>query len=311
MSRVCAIIPCHNEELSIAATVNDILRIDKRIMVIVVDNLSSDQTAFEAKKAGAIVLSEPKIGKAYAFRRGLTALPRDTEVIIMIDGDHTYSVDKIKDGIDKIDAGYGLITGNRINQEDTYRIKHYRHGHKLGNKIFSITFRKLFGVNIIDTFSGWRIMNRGFALTLPALAKGFELETEINVHARSLDIGIADISVSYKGRLSGSTSKLSTYKDGAKIFRTLIQLLFSEKPIFAFGMLSLPCFAVSCILFFRSLIPYLDEKVVRFFPSLIIAIGLLGMAVVLTVTSVLFNQIRGNRIVNLKFRYHQIQRSII
>jgi glycosyltransferase involved in cell wall biosynthesis len=215
------ILPCLNEELAIGPTIEAIRDIAPTARILVVDNGSSDRTAEIAAALGVDVFHEPNKGKGFAFRRGITNLDDDCKYVFMVDGDDTYEVKNIPEGINLIDRGYDMVVGVReevIDQEND-RSLHYRRGHKSGNRLLTLAYRKLFGITLSDTLSGWRLMSRGYVDSFSGGATRFEIEAELNVHAYTLTAAVIEIPIAYNGRLEGSYSKLNTYKDGWAILR--------------------------------------------------------------------------------------------
>lgn len=266
------IIPCLNEELSIEATIRALQSIKNLIsQIIVVDNGSSDRTASIAKRCGAKVVFEQTKGKGFAFRRGLTMIEPNCEIVFLIDGDNTYGVEQISRAADLIsNYGIDMVVGSRTKTKNETS---YRFGHQFGNRALSYFQNLIFGTNIEDTLSGWRLMSRGFALSFPSGASKFELEAELNSHAFHLSSSVSNLPISYIPRVEGSISKLKTYSDGLRILRRLLNLWRNERPRMAYSFFSIPWLILSAVLFERVLAGYLDSGLVPKFPSLIVAVG--------------------------------------
>jgi len=299
-----AIIPCFNEGLSIQETIQSILNDFPDTTIIVVDNASTDDTSLKAKEMGALVLFEPRPGKGYAFRRGLSQIDASAEAVLMVDGDATYGMEYLKSAFELVvHDGYDMVIGVRTESISKSRADHYRRGHVLGNQMLSFVFRKFFGVNISDTLSGWRVFNPAFLYSFQGGNSGFELETELNAHVRSINALIAEGPISYHGRVEGSESKLSTYRDGWKILRKNLQLVKNERPFLAFTTLAFPWLAVSLFLMFLVLGDYLRTGLVPRFPSLIAAVGAFAVAAQLGVAGIILERVRLNRITYLQSIY--------
>lgn len=298
------ILPCLNEELAIGPTIEAVRKVAPSARILVVDNGSSDRTLEVAASYGADVLHEPNKGKGFAFRRGIANLDFDCKYVFMIDGDDTYEVTKLQEGIVLIDRGYDMVVGVRevVVNQDADRSLHYRRGHKSGNRLLTFAYRKLFGIALSDTLSGWRLMSRGYVDSFAGGATGFEIEAELNVHAYTLSAAIVEIPIAYNGRYEGSHSKLNTYKDGWAIFRRNLALYKSERPSLAYSLLASPWLIMSIVLGARVGKTYLETQLVPQFPSLIVGIATFIVAGNLWVTGMVLEHVRSNRV--------QIARSI-
>jgi glycosyltransferase involved in cell wall biosynthesis len=298
------ILPCLNEERAIGPTIQAVKNIAPAARILVVDNGSSDRTVEIASSLGVDVLYEPNKGKGFAFRRGIDNLDHDCKYVFMIDGDDTYEIKKLHEGIELINRGYDMVVGVRedVFEKTTNRSQHYRRGHKSGNQLLTFAFRKLFGITLTDTLSGWRLMSRGYVESFSGGASGFELEAELNVHAYTLSVGITELSIGYTGRLEGSHSKLNTYKDGWAILRRNLSLYKSERPSLAYSFLALPWLLISLVLGIRVGKTYLVTQLVPQFPSLIVGITSFIIAGNLWVTGMILEHVRLSRV--------QIARSI-
>ena len=302
LSNVMVIIPCYNEEISIGSTIEKLLRYLEREQILVIDNASTDGTSRVAKKMGVSVSFEPKKGKGYAVRNGFERIPPKYDLIFMIDGDDTYSIDELPDAIKMInDFNFDMIIGTRNTilsnlgvdiEKQNLRKPQFRRGHSFGNRILTRIYIILFKLQIEDTLSGWRLMTYPFIKAFSGGDSGFEIETELNVHAYSLARATANIDVQYYGRILGSESKLRTFRDGFQIVRKMFQLFRHEKPlIYMFGM-SIP-FAVSGTwLILRAIIDYLKLHLVQHFPSLILGTGLLLNFFVLNLVGISLSHIQ-------------------
>lgn len=293
--KALAIIPCYNEEVSIGSTIKELKEKVPGITIWVVDNNSTDSTSDVAKKSGVRVLSCPVRGKGFAVRTAFSKIKNDFDVIFMIDGDHTYGIENIHKGFDLIiSGGYDMVVGHRVQVGDAKEVRtvHYRKGHASGNKLFSILFRVLFGTEISDTLSGWRVFSPGFVSSFSGGASGFELETELNAHLYLLKGSVTTLPVSYKGRIQGSDSKLRTLPDGIRILSRLFFLFRTERPLFAYTLLGFPWFALSAILIGNVLESYFEAGLVPNFPSLIAGVGSFLVSILLWVTGILLSNQR-------------------
>ena len=274
--RIAVIVPCYNEELTIAGVVADFQRVLPQADIYVCDNNSSDKTSKVAREAGAIVLFEAYQGKGNAVRRLFCDV--DADIYVMVDGDQTYDADSAPALINELqDKRLAMINGARTLDGD----KAFRHGHKFGNKLLTGLVRLSFGDQFKDMLSGYRVMSRRFVKSFPALSEGFEIETELTVHALRLRLPCKEIETPYFARPEGSDSKLSTFRDGFRILRMITRLVRDEKPLEFFSALSVSILAAVGFFSAPILTTFFETGLVPRFPTLI---GITGMAVI----SVLF-----------------------
>jgi hypothetical protein len=271
--RIAVIIPCFNEEAAIATVVGDFRAALPEARIYVYDNNSSDRTAAVAAAAGAIVRREELQGKGNVVRRMFADVEADAYVLV--DGDDTYDASVAPELVAKVLA-------NRIdmvNAARTARIKDaYRPGHRLGNIVLSRLVAWTFGDRIKDMLSGYRAFSRRFVKSFPALARGFEIETELTVHALELRMAIAEVPTRYKERPAGSSSKLRTFRDGFRILRTIVALVEEERPLQFFASVSALLVAIALILAEPLVVTYLGTGLVPRVPTAILATGLVLLA---------------------------------
>jgi glycosyltransferase involved in cell wall biosynthesis len=232
--QIVVLIPCYNEEHTIAKVVQDFEKSVPNAKIYVYDNNSSDRTAIIAREAGAIVRSENLQGKGHVIRRMFSDI--DADVYIMVDGDDTYDASAAPALIDLlINDSLDMVNGKRIEQVK----EAYRPGHRFGNWMLTTMVTSIFGERTEDMLSGYRAFSRRFVKSFPALSAGFEIETELTVHALELEMPIADVDTHYKDRPDGSESKLSTFKDGLRILKMIAVLIQRERPLKFFGIVGL------------------------------------------------------------------------
>lgn len=270
MSKVAVLIPCYNEELTIAKVVKDCKKYLPEAEIVVCDNNSTDKTAETAKKAGAKVMFEGRQGKGNAVRRMFADI--DADVYVMTDGDGTYDIKAIPNLIKILqDEKSDMVVGVRKETEDAC----YRSGHRGGNKVLTKIVELVLEYKLRDMLSGLRVFSKRFVKTFPAESKGFEIETELTIFALSRRLPIKEIDTNYFSRPEGSFSKLSTYKDGIRILKTIVFLIKEECPMMFFGMISLFLFLIGLGLGIPVVIEYLNTGLVPRFPTAILASSLM------------------------------------
>ncbi|HYI49857.1 MAG TPA: glycosyltransferase family 2 protein [Allosphingosinicella sp.] len=271
--RVAVLLPCYNEEAAVAQTVAGFRAALPDADIYVYDNNSSDKTREVAAAAGAIVRTEKMQGKGHVVRRMFADVEAD--VYLMADGDATYDAAAAPELIRKLlDEQLDMVVGARKSAVE----EAYRRGHALGNKLFTGLLASLFGRSFTDIFSGYRVFSRRFAKSFPALSRGFETETEISVHALELSMPVGEIVTSYGARPEGSASKLSTWRDGWRILRSILHLYRIERPVLFYGSFSLFLIALAVVLAIPLAITYFQTGLVPRFPTAILATGLVILA---------------------------------
>jgi glycosyltransferase involved in cell wall biosynthesis len=265
---VAAVVPCYNEELSVASVVRDLKAAVPGIVVYVYDNNSSDRTAEVAAAAGAIVRRESTKGKGNVVRRAFADVEAD--IYVMIDGDDTYDAGALPEMIETLRNGpYDHVLG--VRQETTGTA--YRPGHALGNRGFNWLVGNVFGKDVSDMLSGYRVMSRRFVKSFPALSREFEIETELTVHAMSVRVPQTEVAVGFKDRPPGSESKLRTYHDGFRILSLIVQLIRHERPLFFYGVLGALFALVGILVGIPVVVEYFDTGLVPRLPTAILALG--------------------------------------
>ena len=272
--RIAVLVPCYNEALTVAKVVADFRAALPGCAVHVYDNRSTDGTGDIARNAGAIVRREEHPGKGGVVRRMFADI--DADVYVMTDGDATYDASAAPAMVDRLTRdGLDVVTGIRDHGD---RDAAYRHGHRLGNRAFNWLLGVLFGERPADMFSGYRALSRRFVKSFPAEARGFEIETELTVHALELRVPTAEIVTSYFERPQGSQSKLSTYKDGLRILYTMARLFRDVRPLpFFFGIAALFA-AVGLVLGAEVIAEFLETRLVPRLPTAVLATGLMLLA---------------------------------
>jgi len=289
--RVAVLIPCYNEELTVRQTVAAFRASLPQAVVYVYDNNSSDRTRAFAREAGAVVRSEPLQGKGHVVRRMFADVEAD--VYVLTDGDATYDASRAPEMIDLlVDQNLDMVVGRRIHEEKSA----YRAGHVLGNRLLTGFLARLFGRRFTDILSGYRVMSRRFVKSFPALATGFETETELSVHALHLSMPVAEVETIYLSRPPGSESKLHTFRDGFRVLQTMLHLFRNERPQAFFGICSLILTLAAIALAIPVMMTYLDTGLVPRFPTAILSASIMVLAALSLVCGLVLNTVtRGRR----------------
>lgn len=271
--RIAVLLPCYNEEAAIAQTVAGFRAALPGAAIYVYDNNSRDRTAEVARGAGAIVRTERMQGKGNVVRRMFADI--DADIYVMADGDATYDAQSAPAMVARlIDDGLDMVVGTRVHEAADA----YRRGHVLGNRMMTGILAKLFGRSFTDIFSGYRVFSRRFVKSFPVLSEGFEIETEMSVHALELKMPVGELETRYFARGEGSESKLSTYGDGFRIGRTIVTLYRIEKPMLFFGIIAAAFALLSIILAIPLGVTYAETGLVPRLPTAILATGLMILA---------------------------------
>jgi len=289
--RIAVLLPCYNEEAAIGKTVAGFRAALPGATVYVYDNNSRDRTREVAAQAGAIVRSERQQGKGHVVRRMFADI--DADVYVMADGDLTYDPSAAPQMVDLLLAEQlDMIVGTRRHEEK----EAYRGGHVLGNKLFTGLLSGLFGRSFSDIFSGYRVFSRRFVKSFPVLSSGFEIETEMSVHALELRMPVGEVETVYLARPEGSESKLSTYSDGWRILKTIITLYRIERPVLFYGGIGALLLALAVLLAVPLVITYLNTGLVPRFPTAILVTGMTIVAVLCFFAGLILDTVtRGRR----------------
>ena len=276
MDKIAVLIPCYNEEKTIRDVVLDFKKHLPEAKVYVYNNNSTDKTAIIAKAAGAIVRNEFRQGKGNVIRRMFREI--DAECYIMVDGDYTYSAKDAKALIDPIfKKNADMVVGDRLSS--SYFVENKRPFHNVGNASVRFIINALFRGDIRDILTGYRAFSYNFVKTFPVLSNGFEIETEMSIHAIDKRMNIENITILYKDRPDGSESKLNTYSDGFKVIVLIAKLFRVYKPMFFFGIISAILLLISCAFIIPVLQTYFNTGLVPNFPTLIVCcfVALIGI----------------------------------
>ena len=290
-SRIAVLLPCYNEEAAIGATVAGFRAALPDATIYVYDNNSTDRTLEVAKAAGATVRSEKQQGKGNVVRRMFADI--DADVYVMADGDLTYDPAAAPAMVGMLLAEQlDMIVGTRKHEAKDA----YRGGHVLGNRLFTGILSGLFGRSFSDIFSGYRVFSRRFVKSFPVLSEGFEIETEMSVHALELRMPVGEVETSYGARPEGSQSKLSTYGDGWRILKTIVNLYRTERPVLFYGSIGALLVIAAVILALPLVQTYLRTGLVPRFPTAILVTGMVIVAVLCLFAGLILNTVtRGRR----------------
>ncbi len=286
--KIAVLIPCYNEAKTIEKVVKDYKSVLPNADIYVYDNNSNDKTDEIAKKTGAIVRYEYRQGKGNVIRTMFREI--DADCYLMIDGDDTYPKENAKEMCDLVLQGKAdMVIGDRLSS--TYFTENKRPFHNLGNKTVRFLINKLFKNNIKDIMTGYRAFSYEFVKSFPVLSKGFEIETEMTIHAVDKNFKLIEVPVTYRDRPEGSVSKLNTYSDGFKVLKTIATLFKEYKPASFFNIISIICLIISLILGVPVVVEYFNTGLVPRFPTLIVAGIALLVALLLCITGIILQVI--------------------
>ena len=298
---IAVLVPCRNEELTVANVVSGFQNALPQATIYVYDNASTDQTTNKALEAGALVYFEPLQGKGHVIRRMFADVEAD--VYLIVDGDATYdpadALMMIKTLVDKnLDMVVGVRTGVT---EDAKR-----KGHALGNRIFNRLYRTLFGSGFSDILTGYRVFSRRLVKSFPAVSSGFEVETELAVHTAQLSLPVEEVPVSYVARPEGSQSKLRTFVDGFGILRAMFLLLKENRPLLMFGSLAGACTVSAIAIAIPLISTYVETGLVPRLPTAILATGLIVLSLLLLALGLILDAVAKSRIEAKRLTYLQL-----
>ena len=267
MDKIAVLIPCYNEEKTIEKVVDDFKQALPEAKIYVYNNNSSDDTAKKAQQAGALVRNEYMQGKGNVIRRMFREI--DAQCYIMVDGDDTYPAENAREMADLVLQNQAdMVVGDRLSS--TYFEENKRPFHNFGNSFVRSSINFLFKNNIKDIMTGYRAFSYEFVKTFPVLSKGFEIETEMSIHAIDKNMQIENVVIDYRDRPAGSESKLNTYSDGMRVLKTIARLYRIYAPVKFFGLISLLLALISLAFFWPVFVGYLQQGTVQKFPTLIV-----------------------------------------
>jgi len=289
MDKIAVLIPCYNEELTIAKVVTDFKTILPDAVIYVYDNNSTDNSVSLATAAGAIVRHEYRQGKGNVIRRMFREI--DAEAYIMVDADDTYPAEAANDLVNLVlDRHADMVIGDRLSS--TYEAENKRRFHNFGNNLVRSAINRLFHTSIRDIMTGYRAFSYEFVKTFPVLSSGFEIETEMTIHAIDRKMQIETVIVEYRDRPEGSESKLNTIPDGIRVLRTISRLYRNYMPLRFFGIIAAFLAALSVLFFIPVWMDYLATGLVERFPTLIVCGIVMVVALLLFVSGVILSTLR-------------------
>lgn len=296
---IALIVPCYNEEAAITTVINDFKQAIPSISIYVFDNNSTDRTLEVARAAGATVFQVHKKGKGNVVRRMFADI--DADYYIMVDGDATYDATCASEMVNRlITDNLDMLVGCRTDEGEK---ANYRRGHRFGNRLLTSSVKNIFGGEFTDMLSGYRVFSRRYVKSFPSLSAGFEIETELTVHALEMPMPYGEMDTRYGSRPEGSTSKLSTYRDGIRILRTIGRLYMFERPLACFSIISGLFALLALILAAPLLIDYLDNGLVPRLPTAILATGLTIVSLLMFVAGIILDSLTRARREMRRFAY--------
>lgn len=305
MDKIAVLIPCYNEEQTIGKVVRDAYEALPEATVYVYDNNSKDRTVECALEAGAIVRYEYKQGKGNVIRRMFREI--EAECYLMIDGDDTYPLKHAREMVDLVlNKHADMVVGDRLSS--TYFEENKRPFHNFGNSIVRKTINVLFRSDIQDIMTGYRAFNYAFVKTFPVISKGFEIETEMTIHAVNYNLQVENVIVDYRDRPEGSESKLNTYSDGAKVLFKILQLFKNYRPFQFFGTISLVLLLAALILFAPVLVEYVKTGLVPRFPTLIVSGFMMLASIQSLFAGLILSEVCHTERRNFEYKYTQTAR---
>jgi len=301
--RIAVLLPCRNEELTIGNLVEGFLKEIPDSKVYVYDNASTDATTRKALEAGAKVGFEATPGKGRVLRKMFADI--DADVYVIADGDGTYDPSEAPLMIKElIEGSYDMVAGARTNLKTLTR-----RGHSLGNRLFNRLYRFLFTSEFSDIFTGYRVLSKRLVKSFPAVSSGFEIETELAVHASQLRLPTLEVPITYGERPTGSASKLRTFSDGFRILGSMLALLKENRPLFLFGSLSTISLLASIILAIPLLATYADTGLVPRVPTVILSTALILLSLLCLISGLILDSLAKARVEAKKLVYLQIESS--
>lgn len=288
MANIAILIPCFNEKSTVGKVISDFKSYMPEAQIYVYDNNSNDHTDEVAQKAGAIVRYEKRQGKGNVMRTMFREI--DADCYVIVDGDYTYSAENVRDMVNcVINENVDMVIGDRLSS--TYFSENKRKFHSMGNRLVRFLINKLFNSSIKDIMTGYRAFSKLFVKNYPVISKGFEIETEMTIHALDKNFLIKEIPVAYKDRIEGSVSKLNTFSDGCKVLKTIAKLFRDYKPYVFFTGIAVIGLITATILFVPIFVEFLNTGIVPRFPTLIVSVTLYIISILMWICGIILEVI--------------------
>lgn len=289
--RIAVLVPCYNEQAAVAEVISGFRAALPTAAIFVYDNNSIDRTAEVARAAGAIVRMETRQGKGHVVRRMFADVEAD--IYLLVDGDATYDAPSAPRLVsDLIENHRDMVVGARVDRDKAA----YRRGHRTGNRLLTGFVASVFGRSFTDILSGYRVFSRRFVKSFPVLSRGFEIETELTIHALELDLPVGEIETPYFARPEGSQSKLNTWRDGFRILWMIVRMFRSERPLQFFSIIAAVLAVASIVLAIPIVATYLEQGVVPRLPTAVLSTGLMIVAVLAGAAGLILDTVtRGRR----------------
>lgn len=305
MDKIAVLIPCYNEEKTVEKVVRDFRAVLPEAVIYVYDNNSSDRTAQLAEGAGAVVRHEYSQGKGNVLRRMFREI--DAECYILVDGDDTYPAESAPEMCRLVlEHQADMVVGDRLSS--TYFTENKRPFHNFGNSLVRLSINCLFGAKIQDIMTGYRAFSFAFVKTFPVLSRGFEIETEMSIHAVQRNMQVENVVIEYRDRPEGSVSKLNTYSDGAKVLGTILKLYKNYRPFGFFTVIAVVLALISLLFMMPVLTEYFVTGLVPRFPTLIVCGFVMIAALMLFVAGVILSSLLGKDKRDFEFRLQEAER---
>lgn len=304
MDKIAVLVPCYNESQTIEKVVTDFKRVLPEAVIYVYDNNSTDGTDEIARKAGAIVRYEHQQGKGNVIRRMFRDI--DAQCYVMADGDDTYPAEFAVEMVDKVlIRNVDMVVGDRLSS--TYFEENKRPFHNSGNALVRYVINKLFKTDIKDIMTGYRAFSYLFVKSFPVVSKGFEIETEMSIHAADKNMFVENVVIEYRDRPEGSESKLNTFQDGMKVIRTILRLFRTYKPKTFFGLMSTVLMILGIGFMLPVLIDYLNTGLVERYPTLFVCCFVILTAIISWFSGQILHTIRWKNRQDFEMRLHQVK----
>ncbi|MBQ2902228.1 MAG: glycosyltransferase [Agathobacter sp.] len=304
MDKIAVLIPCYNESQTIEKVVCDFKRVLPEAVIYVYDNNSTDGTDEIARKAGAVVRYEHQQGKGNVIRRMFRDI--DAECYVMADGDDTYPAEFAEEMVNKVlNRNVDMVVGDRLSS--TYFQENKRPFHNLGNALVRYAINKLFQTDIKDIMTGYRAFSYLFVKSFPVVSKGFEIETEMSIHAADKNMFVENVVIEYRDRPAGSESKLNTFQDGWKVIRTILRLFRTYKPKTFFGLMSTALMVLGVGFMIPVLVDYLNTGLVERYPTLFVCCFVILTAIISWFSGQILHTIRWKNRQDFEMRLHEVK----